>query len=68
MRLFNFYFRFLATLIGTIGRVVSDSMITFSAVLDVHIFVDFVNTTFLPLLFMAVGCLYLVNTYYDKLV
>jgi len=58
----------LATLIGTIGRVVSDSMITFSAVLDVHIFVDFVNTTFLPLLFMAVGCLYLVNTYYDKLV
>ncbi len=58
----------LATLIGTLGRVLSDSMITFSALLDIHIFIDFVNATFLPLLLLAIGCLALVNKYYDKLV
>ena len=58
----------IATLIGTIGRVLSDSMITFSAVLDIHIFVDFVNATFLPVLVLAIGCLILVHIYYDKLV
>lgn len=58
----------IATLIGTIGRVLSDSMITFSALLDIHIFVDFVNATFLPVLILAIGCLILVHIYYDKLV
>lgn len=56
-----------ATLIGTLGRVLSDSMITFSAFLDIHIFIDFVNATFLPLLLLAMGCLLLVYKYYDKL-
>eukprot|EP00536_Pseudo-nitzschia_multiseries_P005683 jgi/Psemu1/254737/estExt_Genewise1Plus.C_1090050 len=58
----------LATLIGTLGRVLSDSMITLAALLDIHVFIDFVNATFLPLLILAVGCVYLVHTYYDKLV
>ena len=58
----------LATLIGTLGRVLSDSMITVSALLDFHIFIDFVNATFLPLLLLAVCCLVLVYKYYDKLV
>lgn len=58
----------LATLIGTLGRVLSDSMITFSALLDIHVFIDFVNVTFFPLLFLAMGCLFLVYKYYDKLV
>ena len=58
----------LATLIGTIGRVLSDSMITVTALLDLHIFIDFVNATFLPLLLLAFSCLGLVYKYYDKLV
>jgi hypothetical protein len=57
-----------ATLIGTLGRVLSDSMITFSAFLDIHIFIDFVNATFLPLLLLAMCSLILVYKYYDKLV
>ena len=56
----------LATLIGTLG--LSDSMIAVSALLDFHIFIDFVNATFLPLLLLAVCCLVLVYKYYDKLV
>jgi hypothetical protein len=58
----------LATLIGTLGRVLADSMITFSALLDIHLFVDFVNATFLPLLLLAVGCLLLVHSFYVHLV
>jgi hypothetical protein len=58
----------LATLIGTLGRVLSDLMITVSALLDIHVFVDFVNATFLPLLLLALGCLLLVHSSYDKLV
>ena len=58
----------LATLIGTIGRVLSDSMITVTALLDLHVFIDFVNATFLPLLLLALCCLGLVYRYYDKLV
>jgi hypothetical protein len=57
----------LATLVGTLGRVLSDSMITVSALLDVHVFVDFVMATFLPLLVLAVGCLLLVRRFYDQL-
>lgn len=33
----------LATLIGTLGRVVGDSIITISALVDANIFADFVN-------------------------
>ncbi len=58
----------LATLIGTLGRVLSDSMITFSALLDIHVFIDFVNATFFPLLLLTVCSLVLVYKYYDKLV
>ena len=58
----------LATLIGTLGRVLSDSMITFSALLDVHLFVDFVNATFIPLLILTMLCLIMARSYYHSLV
>eukprot|EP00537_Pseudo-nitzschia_pungens_P011436 CAMPEP_0172389406 /NCGR_PEP_ID=MMETSP1061-20121228/6302_1 /TAXON_ID=37318 /ORGANISM="Pseudo-nitzschia pungens, Strain cf. pungens" /LENGTH=899 /DNA_ID=CAMNT_0013119549 /DNA_START=199 /DNA_END=2898 /DNA_ORIENTATION=- len=58
----------LATLIGTLGRVLSDSMITMAALLDIHVFIDFVNATFMPLLLLAIGGLFLVDKFYDKLV
>ncbi|KAL3924821.1 MAG: hypothetical protein SGILL_000806 [Bacillariaceae sp.] len=58
----------LATLIGTLGRVLSDSLITTSAFLDVHTFIDFVNATFLPLVFLTMGCILLVNKFYNRLV
>ncbi|VEU36731.1 unnamed protein product [Pseudo-nitzschia multistriata] len=58
----------LATLIGTLGRVLSDSMITMAALLDIHVFIDFVNATFFPLIILTAGCLILVYKYYDKLV
>ena len=69
-RLNSYFFNvgLLATLIGTLGRVLSDSMITVSALMDIHIFIDFVNATFLPLLLLTVCCLVLVYKYYDKLV
>ena len=58
----------LATLVGTLGRVAGDSMITMSAVLDIHVFVDFVNTTFLPLIILTAAGLCVVNYYYQTLV
>ena len=58
----------LATLVGTLGRVFADGMITMSALLDVHVFVDFVNATMVPLLLLAFLGLLLVNRYYEKLV
>jgi len=58
----------LATLVGTLGRVLSDSMITLSALLDIHVFIDFANATFFPLLLLTVCSLVLVYKYYDKLV
>lgn len=58
----------LATLIGTMGRVIGDSMITFSALADLHVFVDFVNATFVPLLVLAVGGIFLVKANYKSLV
>jgi hypothetical protein len=58
----------LATLVGTLGRVLGDSMITLSALLDIHVFVDFVNATFLPLLLLALGGYYLVKRHYKKLI
>ena len=58
----------LATLFGTFGRVAGDGMITMSAILDIHVFVDFVNATFLPLIILTAAGLYAVNQYYHKLV
>jgi hypothetical protein len=57
----------MATLIGTLGRVLSDSMITFSALLDLHVFVDFVNATFIPLLIVTLACLIMARAYYHCL-
>eukprot|EP00934_Nitzschia_sp_Nitz4_P008428 Nitzschia sp. Nitz4//scaffold374_size14026//8812//11579//NITZ4_008960-RA/size14026-augustus-gene-0.12-mRNA-1//-1//CDS//3329549626//8418//frame0 len=58
----------LATLIGTLGRVGADGMITVCALLDIHIFIDFVNATFFPVLILTFGCMYLVDRYYKDLV
>jgi len=57
----------LATLIGTLGRVFADLLITLSALLDVYVFVDFVNATFVPLLLLAVLGFYLVKCSYRNL-
>jgi len=54
----------LATLVGTLGRVFADLLITLSAMLDVYTLVDFANATFLPLLFLAIGGYYLVKLNY----
>lgn len=56
----------LATLIGTFGRVFADLLITMSALLDVYVFVDFVNATFAPLLLLALFGFYLVKRNYRQ--
>lgn len=58
----------LATLVGTVGRVFADAIITCSALLDRHVFVDFVNATFFPLMFLALVGLFAVSKLYRKLV
>lgn len=58
----------LATLIGTMGRVLGDSIITLSALVDKDIFTDFVNATFLPMIPMVFIGLFLVQRYYNLLV
>ena len=58
----------LATLVGTLGRVIGDSTITISALLDINIFIDFVEATFFPVIFFAIGCLVLVKVHYKMLV
>ena len=55
----------LATLIGTLGRVFADLLITMSALLDVYTFVDFCNATFMPLLLIAVVLYLLLRNYYS---
>ena len=57
----------LATLVGTLGRVFADVIITSSAFLDKHIFVDFVTVTFLPLMLLAVVGLVAVRWQYEHL-
>lgn len=57
----------LATLVGTVGRVVGDSMITISALLDQDIFTDFVNVTFFPMIPLAFVGYFLVKRYYNTL-
>jgi len=57
----------LATLIGTLGRVLGDSMITISALIDHMVFTDFLNDTFFPMIPMALFGYYLIRTYYSYL-
>lgn len=57
----------LTTLVGTLGRVFADVIITSTALLDRHIFVDFVTVTFLPLMLMAFVGLIAVNALYVHL-
>lgn len=57
----------LATLIGTGGRVIGDSMITLSALVDQDIFTDFVNATFFPMIPLSLIGFYLVKRYYSSL-
>lgn len=56
----------LATLIGTLGRVFADLLITVSALVDVYVFVDFANATFFPLLLLAVLGYLLVRKHYKE--
>ena len=58
----------LATLIGTMGRVISDSMITIGALLDKSVYNDFVNVTFIPVLPLVLLGLFLIQRYYDLLI
>jgi hypothetical protein len=57
----------LATLVGTIGRVFGDSMITISALVDKNIFTDFVNATFFPMIPLALIGYFLIKQYYNLL-
>jgi hypothetical protein len=59
---------FLATLVGTLGRVLADLIITFGALLDVYVFVDFVNATMVPLLLLALLGYTLVKWKYRELI
>ncbi|KAL7515326.1 hypothetical protein ACHAXN_013479 [Cyclotella atomus] len=58
----------LATLVGTMGRVVGDSMITLSAFIGRAPYHDFVSVTFLPLLPILGLGLYWVNKNWKQLV
>jgi hypothetical protein len=58
----------LATLIGTMGRVISDSMITIGAFLDKSVYNDFVNVTFIPVLPLVLLGLFLIQRYYKLLI
>lgn len=57
----------LATLVGTLGRVAGDSMITLSALVDKDVFTDFVNATFFPIIPLALLGYYLVRQNYNEL-
>jgi hypothetical protein len=58
----------LATLIGTMGRVIADSMITIGALLDKAVYNDFVNVTFVPVLPLVLLGLFLIQRYYKFLI
>lgn len=57
----------LTTLMGTVGRCLGDSLITFSAVIDSLPFTDFVNSTFVPLIPVTMIGMYLVRRYFGSL-
>lgn len=57
----------LATLVGTVGRVIGDSMITLSALIDQDVFTDFVNATFFPMIPLALIGYFIVQRFYKSL-
>jgi uncharacterized membrane protein YjfL (UPF0719 family) len=57
----------LATLVGTLGRVIGDSMITISSLIDQDVFTDFVNATFFPLIPLTLVGYFLVKHFYKSL-
>lgn len=58
----------LATLIGTLGRVVGDGLITASAFIDKSRYTDFINNVYLPLIPVTLLGIYYVYKYYHTLV
>jgi hypothetical protein len=58
----------LATLIGTIGRVIADSMITVSALLDRYVYNDFVNVTFFPVFPIIILGIFFIHQFYKFLI
>lgn len=57
----------LATLVGTLGRVLGDGMITVSALVDTNLFTDFLNDTFFPMIPLAALGYWAIRKYYNKL-
>jgi hypothetical protein len=60
----------LATLVGTMGRVLGDGMITVNALIGLSQYgkyTDFVNSLFVPMLPITILGLYLVRRYHDSL-
>jgi len=57
----------LATLIGTLGRVVGDGLITASAFIDRSRYTDFINNVYLPLIPVTILGIYYVYKYYNAL-
>eukprot|EP00977_Amphora_coffeiformis_P015997 scaffold4833_cov233-Amphora_coffeaeformis.AAC.32 len=58
----------LATLVGTLGRVLGDSLITLSVFLDKDVFTDFVNATFSALIPLTLLGYFFVRRNFDELV
>lgn len=58
----------LATLVGTLGRVLGDGTITLSALVDKNLFTDFVNDTFFPMIPLALLAYWAVWMHYNKLI
>ncbi len=57
----------LATLVGTIGRVLGDALITLSALIDYLVFDDFLNDTFFPMIPLALLGYWAVRRYFKQL-
>jgi hypothetical protein len=57
----------LATLIGTLGRVIGDGLITASAFIDKSRYTDFINNVYFPLIPITILGIYFVYKYYNTL-
>ena len=57
----------LATLVGTVGRVMGDGLITVSALIDYLVFTDFLNDTFFPMIPFALLGYWAVRRYFEQL-
>lgn len=57
----------LATLVGTVGRVLGDGLITVSALIDYLVFTDFLNDTFFPMIPLALLGYWAVRRYFKQL-